>query len=481
MANSLMELYGGGMTQPATNYQIGGVVSKAKIRSASQRDRAKIQEVYDKNIESMSKYSFLGNVAQTLLDMFVAPGLGGFGKAAIQSFYKPEEVEGLEFGLDVAEEAAAAPGAFKGSVLERGLTSSLTSLLMPDIYKGLGKTAKKIPAGIAEGVSELGADMPMFLGEEGARRWGIGGKEFAKGVRGRAFADPRMPWLTEDWQTSLSPEPWGEAGATYWGSGQVKAGGGLIGETTPQYMHGGTMHKNPVRPEFQYQSNWGELPWKDERSMWSRDLTGNGLDEFDGEEMPPTTTTTTTTPPPPPTPGAAGTYDPMGTYGMQRNVAGALTAAGMEEMMEDPDWEKYAKYMPTWDMGYGAKVGGYRTGAQENLMSYVQPQGPAGQSFKSAGEAERLKRLGRTQTTEKFRTQERGVGEEYTKDVIAAAMAAQEAKGGDPFGPPDTGDKVDSPPNPAQTQHAQWTTYNDRRWYWNPNNGWWEDMGPAGG
>ena len=164
MANSLMELYGGGMTQPATNYQIGGggtqpvtkypiggMVSQAKIRSAEQRDRAKIKEVYDKNIESMSNYSFLGNVAQTLLDMFVAPGLGGFGKAAIQSFYKPEEVEGLEFGLDVAEEAAAAPEAFKGSVLERGLTSSLTSLLMPDIYKGLGKTAKKIPAGIAEG------------------------------------------------------------------------------------------------------------------------------------------------------------------------------------------------------------------------------------------------------------------------------------------------------------------------------------------
>ena len=214
--------------------------------------------------------------------------------------------------------------------------------------------------------------------------------------------------------------------------------------------------------------------------MWSRDLTGYVLDEFDGEETPPITTPPIT-PPPERTPGAAGTYNPMGTYGMQRNVAGALTAAGMGEMMEDPEWEKYAKYMPTWDMGYGAKVGGYRTGAQENLMSYVQPQGAAGQTFKSAGEAERLKRLGRTQTTEKFRTQERGVGEEYTKDVIAAAMAAQTAKGGDPFGPPDTGDKVDAPANPAQTHIAQWTTYNDRRWYWNPDNGWWEDMGPAGG
>ena len=166
---------------------------------------------------------------------------------------------------------------------------------------------------------------------------------------------------------------------------------------------------------------------------------------------------------------------------MQRDVFSALTSAGMEDKMLDPEFAKYAKYLPTWGMGYGEQVADYRTGAQGNLMSYVDPQGPAGYSFKGAGESERLKRLGRTQTTGKFRTQERGVGEEYTKDVIAAAMAAQTAKGGDPFGPPDTGDKVDAPPNPAQTQHAQWTTYNDRRWHWNPNNGWWEDMGPAGG
>ena len=459
MANSLMELYGGGMTQPVTNYQIGGIASLAKIKSAEQRDKSKIKEVYDRNMEAMSKWGFLGDAAQTLLDMFVMPGTGGLGKSLVQSFYQPEKAEGLEFGLDIAEEAAAAPEAFKSSVLERGLTSSLTSLLLSDVYKGLGEKAKAIPEKIPQSWYQKA----------------IGPERLGHAQRAMDVTRGASPY---------SPDPW-SGWQEYLGLGNKKEGG-LIGETTPQYMHGGTMHKNPVRPEFQYQSNWGELPWKGERSMWSRDLTGNGLDEFDGEGegTPPITPpprTTRTTPPPPPTPGAAGTFNPMGTYGMQRNVAGALTAAGMGEMMEDPEWEKYAKYMPTWDMGYGAKVGGYRTGAQENLMSYVQPQGPAGQSFKSAGEAERLKRLGRTQTTEKFRTQERGVGEEYTKDVIAAAMAAQTAKGGDPFGPPDTGDKVDAPPNPEQTHIAQWTTYNDRRWYWNPNNGWWEDMGPAGG
>ena len=504
MANSLMELYGGGMTQPVTNYQIGGAVSKAKIRSAQLGDWARSKDAYLANIGEIGKLSTWGSILQTLMDM-VVPGSGGLGKAAVESFYTPEEPEGLEFGLETAKKYKDVSDAWKKGTFERGLASSVSSLMLSDVYKDLGEKAKA-------GLGNIKENIPVeIFGEQAAREYGIGSKGFAENVRERAFADPSMPWLTEDWQTSLGdtdnlwdflPEaksvssvaPYTKAikrgppipkadlvrmyGPDYW---MYQKRGGLIDAEIPQYQYGGIMDKNQLQPEFQYQSNWGELPWKGERSMWSRDLTGNGLDEFDGEGEGTPPTTTTTTPPPERTPGAAGTYDPAGTYGMQRDVFSALTSAGMGEKMLDPEFAKYGKYLPTWAMGYGQKVGGYRTGAQENLMSYVQPQGPAGQSFKETGESKRLSKVGRRQATEKFRTQERGVGEEYTKDVIAAAMAAQTAKGGDPFGPPDTGDKVDAPANPAQTHIAQWTTYNDRRWYWNPDNGWWEDMGPAGG
>ena len=476
MANSLMELYGGGMTQPVTNYQIGGVVSKAKIRSAQLGDWARSKDAYLANIGKIGKVSTWGTLLQTVMDMFL-PGTGGLGKAAVESLYTPEEPEGLEFGLETAKKYKDVSDAWKKGTFERGLASSISSLMLSDVYKDLGEKAKA-------GLGKIKENIPVeIFGEQAAREYGIGSKGFAENVRERAFADPRMPWLTEDWQTSLSPEPWGEAGATYWGSGQVKAGGGLIDAEIPQYQYGGIMDKNQLQPEFQYQSNLGELPWKGERRMWSRDLTGNGLDEFDGEGegTPPITPlrTTRTIPPAPPTPGAAGTYDPAGTYGMQRDVFSALTSAGMGEKMLDPEFAKYGKYLPTWAMGYGQKVGGYRTGAQENLMSYVQPQGAAGQTFKSAGEAERLRQLGRTQTTEQFRTQERGVGEEYTKDVLAALTAAETARE-KPFEAPEAGDKVD-PPNPPDRRDILYQTkeHNGRKWQWNGYE--WEDMGPAGG
>ena len=500
MANSLMELYGGGMTQPVTNYQIGGAVSKAKIRSAQLGDWARSKDAYLANIGEIGKLSTWGSILQTLMDM-VVPGSGGLGKAAVESFYTPEEPEGLEFGLETAKKYKDVSDAWKKGTFERGLASSVSSLMLSDVYKDLGEKAKA-------GLGNIKENIPVeIFGEQAAREYGIGSKGFAENVRERAFADPSMPWLTEDWQTSLGdtdnlwdflPEaksvssvaPYTKAikrgppipkadlvrmyGPDYW---MYQKRGGLIDAEIPQYQYGGIMDKNQLQPEFQYQSNMGELPWKGERSMWSRDLTGNDLDDFDdeGEGTPPTTTT----PPPERTPGAAGTYDPAGTYGMQRDVFSALTSAGMGEKMLDPEFAKYGKYLPTWAMGYGQKVGGYRTGAQENLMSYVQPQGAAGQTFKSAGEAERLRQLGRTQTTEQFRTQERGVGEEYTKDVLAALTAAETARE-KPFEAPEAGDKVD-PPNPPDRRDILYQTkeHNGRKWQWNGYE--WEDMGPAGG
>jgi len=499
MANSLMELYGGGMTQPVTNYQIGGAVSKAKIRSAQLGDWARSKDAYLANIGKIGKVSTWGTLLQTVMDMFL-PGTGGLGKAAVESLYTPEEPEGLEFGLETAKKYKDVSDAWKKGTFERGLASSISSLMLSDVYKDLGEKAKA-------GLGKIKENIPVeIFGEQAAREYGIGSKGFAEGVRERAFADPSMPWLTEDWQTSLggtdnlwdflpeaksvssvAPYTRGPSGSKadlvrmygpdYWMFQGNKKGGGLIGDTTPQYMHGGIAHN---------QSNWDELPWKGERSMWSRDLTGNNLDYLagEGEGTPPITPpprTTRTTPPTPPTPGAAGTYDPAGTYGKQRDVFGALTAAGMGEKMLDPEFAKYGKYLPTWAMGYGEKVADYRTGAQGNLMSYVDPQGPAGYSFKGAGESERLKRLGRTQTTEQFRTQERGVGEEYTKDVLAALTAAETARE-KPFEAPEDVNTNPTPPpiSAGQGQGPGLTAVSDgHNWYWNGYS--WEDQGPVGG
>ena len=70
MANSLMELYGGGMTGEPTNYQIGGrsmqpvdkypiggYVSQAKIKSKYLSDYKKVKDAHDENIKNMRFWS----------------------------------------------------------------------------------------------------------------------------------------------------------------------------------------------------------------------------------------------------------------------------------------------------------------------------------------------------------------------------------------------------------------------------------------
>ena len=473
-----MELYGGGMTGEPTNYQIGGAVSRAKISSKYLSDYNKVKEAYDENIKNMGFLSNLGTIGGFIADLYL-PGSGGVVKGVAESFYRPEEVGDVDFALKQKGEVGDISDAYRKGIFERGLTSSLSSLLMSDIYKGIGEKAKVGLEGVPEKVADWGADKPMFLGEEGARRWGIGGKEFAKGVRERAFADKRMPWLTEDWQTSLSPEPW--------------AGGGLMDSVTPQYAYGGRMQFGdtqqnqfmPQKNQFASQTQQDLTPdlsntdfsalqgWQmfgSDNPVFGPDTDWSGLPI---EGIPPNTPTTNQK-----TPGSAGTFSPYGDYGRQRSVAGALTAAGMGEKMKDPEFEKYMQYLPTFDMGYEQKIADYRTGAQGSLFGMTAPMGAGETTFSGSGAVKKARETGRKQTTDIYGRQERGVGEEYIKDVLAALTAAETAKNG-AFEAPEAGGKVDPPEDPAQTQYEQWKTHNGRKWKWDVNNKWWEDMGPG--
>ena len=194
------------------------------------------------------------------------------------------------------------------------------------------------------------------------------------------------------------------------------------------------------------------------------------------EGMPRDTTTTTTTPK---TPGSAGTFSPYGDYGRQRGVAGALTAAGMGDKMLDPEFEKYMKYLPTFDMGYEQKIADYRTGAQGSLFGMTAPMGAGETTFSGSGAVKKARETGRKQTTGIYERQERGVGEDYIKDVLAGLTAAETARGS-AFEAPETGDKVDPPTNPARTDiDGQMKTHNGRKWRWSADSQWWVDEGPA--
>ena len=194
--------------------------------------------------------------------------------------------------------------------------------------------------------------------------------------------------------------------------------------------------------------------------------------------MPRDTTTTTTTPK---TPGSAGTFSPYGDYGRQRGVAGALTAAGMGDKMLDPEFEKYMKYLPTFDMGYEQKIADYRTGAQGSLFGMTAPMGAGETTFSGSGAVKKARETGRKQTTDIYGRQERGVGEEYIKDVLAGLTAAETARESAFEAPSGDNPNPTSPPISAgEGQEPGLTAVSDGyNWEWNGYS--WENRGPVSG
>lgn len=450
-----MELYGGGMTGEPTNYQIGGAVSSAKIKSKYLGDYNKVKDAYDENIKNMGFWSNIGSIGGFLADL-VVPGSGGIVKAGVEGMYRPQDIGDVDFALGEKEQAQDISDAYRKGILERGLASSLSSLMMSDIYKDMGEKVKTGYEEIPQRVTDWGADKPMYLGEEGARRFGIGGDEYAKTIMERSRNIDYQPGDFNPFDV----DAWSGWDGYQKRGGQIPQmqGGGPTDDITPDLSNTdfsalqGWQMFGPDNPLFGPDTDWSGLPIKG---------------------MPRDTTTRKP-------PGSAGTFSPYGDYGRQRDVAGALTAAGMGDKMLDPEFEKYMKYLPTFDMGYEQKIADYRTGAQGSLFGMTAPMGVGETTFSGSGAVKKARETGRKQTTGIYERQERGVGEDYIKDVLAGLTAAETARGA-PFEAPEAGDKVDAPPDPAQTHIAQWTTYNNRRWYWNPNNGWWEDMGPAGG
>jgi len=503
MANSLMELYGGGMTGEPTNYQIGGAVSRAKISSKYLSDYKKVKDAHDENIKNMGFWSNVGDIGSFIANL-VVPGSGGVVKAGAESLYRPEDVGDIDFALGQEEKASDISDAYRRGIVGRGAMSSLSAMLMPEIYEDLGEKAK---VGLGKlGSSKVGQSIPMdILGEQAAREYGFGGKDFAKLIRERSRNIDYQPGDFNPFDV----DAWSSWDGYQKRGGQIPQmrGGGPTDDVIPQYQYGGNMQfgdrqKNQFMPQqnqfmpqqnqFMPQTQEDSTPdltpdlsntdfsalegfqvFGPDNPLFGKDTDWSGLfDNTFGEGTQGGT-------PPTKKPGSAGTFSPYGDYGKQRDVAGALTAAGMGDKMLDPEFEKYMKYLPTFDMGYEQKIADYRTGAQGSLFGMTAPMGAGETTFAGSGAVKKARETGRKQTTDIYGRQERGVGEDYIKDVLAGLTAAETARGS-AFEAPETGDKVDPPTNPERTDiDGQMKTHNGRKWRWSADSQWWVDEGPA--
>jgi len=141
----------------------------------------------------------------------------------------------------------------------------------------------------------------------------------------------------------------------------------------------------------------------------------------------------------------------------------------LEDKMKDPEFAKYMKYLPTFDMGYEQKIADYRTGAQGSLFGMTAPMGVGETTFAGSGAVKKARETGRKQTTDIYGRQERGVGEDYIKDVLAGVTAAEAARNKGAFGVDNADDNSGSntfPPNPEKLDYDQYTTYNGKKYWW---------------
>ncbi len=446
MANSLMELYGGGMAGKPTKYQLGGAISSAKIRSKYLGDWNKVKEAHAENVKNMGFWSNVGSIGGFLADLFV-PGSGGVVKAGAESFYKPQDVGDVDFALGEKEQAQDISDAYRKGIFERGLTSSLSSLLMSDVYKDIGEKAKTGLEGVSERVADWGADKPMYLGEEGARRFGIGGDEYAKTIMERS--------KNIDYQ----PGDFNPFDVDAWSSwdGYQKRGGQI-----PKMQGGGPFggfDASNIFTGFGPDTDWSNvIDW----SGWGEGTTSN-----------PNTKGTRQ-------PGSSGTFSPYGDYGRHRDIGGVLEMAGMGDKLSDPEFEKYMKYLPKFDMGYEQQIGDYRTGAQGSLFGMTAPMGAGETTFTESGAVKKARQTGRKQTTDIYGRQVRGVGEQYAKDVLTGLTTAETARGKPFESSDDTSSKATPPSNPARTDiDGQTMTHNGRNWRWSADDQWRIDEGSA--
>ena len=66
MANSLIELYGGGMAGKSNNYQLGGRIASAKRRRDYQGEMRDLRRKAEETAKKQRRASGLGNVLSTV-------------------------------------------------------------------------------------------------------------------------------------------------------------------------------------------------------------------------------------------------------------------------------------------------------------------------------------------------------------------------------------------------------------------------------
>ena len=153
MARSLMELYGGGMSGPSTDYQLGGRIASARRGSGYQREMKGLREAAEEAQRRQKKSGMWGSIGTFVggtLGNLVLPGFGtaigaGLGRAIGEQSgggMRAVDVSGGKYMLEKRKDIEKAQRDYRRGGTERALVSGAMAGIMPEVYGAAGKWLK---------------------------------------------------------------------------------------------------------------------------------------------------------------------------------------------------------------------------------------------------------------------------------------------------------------------------------------------------
>ena len=464
MANSLMELYGGGMTGPSNNYQLGGRIASARRQSEYQGEVRRLEQAAERAAKRQRRASGLGSLLSTvgsIAGSFIPiPGVGtavgsaigtaagsALGRLVGESTYKDTKVGGGKYAQQSRKDIQGAADDFRKSMGERALVGGLKAGAMKFASSGGADYLKakfdpnfaKLPqadiAKLEQIEGGIGFETPRAeaLFDTSSIAAQDKGALWALKDRADAFVDPSSYTPFEDMPLSdisatqlgdfsnIGLPPQYPSDAYYGPYLPNRRGGGLINYMVPQMQYGGKVgtEYDPNRPQQQQQQTnpYGQQVFGSSNPVFGSNTDWSGL--F-GDTLGPTGGAGGA--------GGAGGEEPTPTgrginaaYGTATDVGGALSQMGMGNIMNDPRFAQYASDLPQFGMGYAQQVGDIYTGGKQATRSIRGgARTAAGQrGFGRSGIGSQQLQSSMTGLYTDIDRKRRGVVEGYQADVLA--------------------------------------------------------------
>ena len=379
------------MAGPATNYQLGGRISRGRIGRGAESEAYGLERKRKEAARGRRKsgiWGSLGSIAGGVIGAALAPvtggaslalatGLGaGLGRlAGEKAGYKETDFGEGKYLKEKRGAAEEVESDYRRGMGERALVSGAQAAIMPGMFEAAGKAVS--------GAGQFAKGIPTAL--EAGQEMGLTGMQ--------AFGD---------YAKSFSPSS-ALAGASYNPLATVASGASM---PTSDLGLASNLDYGMARDAYGEMNPDGGVSYLD--YLKGFDLPGQGFFAGGGliNYMVPQMQ-------------GGGSTNPYG-YGTATDPLAALKQMGMGSVAADPRLKDYMAELPQFGMGYEQQIGDIRGGAQGALMGLTQATAPAETSFAGAGAPAVAKQKAREQTMKQFGQQRRGVVESYQADLLGS-------------------------------------------------------------